>query len=343
MDHSVGREEDAIICGLLYGWGTVTGFQNGLAMAGDYMSAAAFLGITSAVMISGYDGMLYAIGSLVGWPVLVFLVAERLRNLGKYTFSDVVAYRFAAVPVRLFTSASTLVVVVCSLVAQMVGAGALIKLLFGLDYWVAVIFVGGLMMVYVMFGGMAAATWVQIIKAVLLLTCLTFMAVMIMWRFGFNFEGLFASAVEVKTQIAMAGGKSGEDAKALGLSIMAPGSFIKDPISAISLGIALVFGTAGLPHILMRFFTVPDARQARHSVLWAITWIGYCYILMFIIGFGAIVLVLANPQYADIASGTIRGGQGAANMAAVLVAKVVGVMCSWGLSLLWHLRRFWRW
>lgn len=201
----MGSEEDAIVCGLLHGWGTITGFQNGLAMAGDYMSAAAFLGITSAVMISGYDGMLYAIGSLVGWPILVFLVAERLRNLGKYTFADVVAYRFAAVPVRLFTSASTLVVVLCSLVAQMVGAGALIKLLFGLDYWVAVILVGGLMMVYVMFGGMAATTWVQIIKAVLLLTCLTFMAVMIMWRFGFNFEGLFASAVGVKTQIAMAG------------------------------------------------------------------------------------------------------------------------------------------
>ncbi|KQH74026.1 cation acetate symporter [Xylella fastidiosa subsp. sandyi] len=304
--------------------GTVTGFQNGLAIAGDYVSAASFLGITSAVMANGYDGMLYAIGFLVGWPILTFLIAERLRNLGKYTFADVVAYRFAATSVRLFASVSTLVVVLCYLIAQMVGAGALIRLLFGLDYWVAMVLVGGLMMVYVLFGGMAATTWVQIIKAVLLLIGATFMAFMIMRRFGFNFEGLFASAVEVKTQIAMAGGKSGEEAKALGLSIMAPGSFIKDPISAISLSIALVFGTAGLPHILMRFFTVPDARQARHSVLWAITWIGYCYILMFIIGFGAIVLVLANPQYADIASGTIRGGQGAANMAAVLVAKVVG-------------------
>ncbi|HHW4680525.1 MAG TPA: sodium:solute symporter family transporter, partial [Xylella taiwanensis] len=304
--------------------GTITGFQNGLAIAGDYVSAASFLGITSAVMTNGYDGMIYAIGFLVGWPILILLIAERLRNLGKYTFADVVAYRFAATPVRLFASASTLVVVLCYLIAQMVGAGALIKLLFGLDYWVAVALVGGLMMVYVLFGGMAATTWVQIIKAVLLLSGATFMAVMIMRGFDFSFEALFAKGVEVKTQIAMAGGQSVEEAQAAGRSIMAPGGFVKDPISAISFGIALVFGTAGLPHILMRFFTVPDARQARTSVLWAITWIGYCYTLMFIIGFGAIVLVLTNPQYADIATGTIHGGQGAANMAAVFVGKVVG-------------------
>ncbi|HHW4679090.1 MAG TPA: cation acetate symporter [Xylella sp.] len=304
--------------------GTITGFQNGLAIAGDYVSAAAFLGITSAVMTNGYDGMIYAIGFLLGWPILTFLIAERLRNLGKYTFADVVAYRFAAMPVRLLVSASTLVVVVCYLIAQMVGAGALIKLLFGLDYWVALVLVGGLMMVYVLFGGMAATTWVQIIKAVLLLTGATFMVFMIMRRFDFSFEGLFAKSVEVKTQIAVAGGKSVEEAEVAGRSIMSPGGFVKDPVSAISFGIALVFGTAGLPHILMRFFTVPDARQARKSLLWAITWIGYCYTMMFIIGFGAIVLVLANPQYADIATGTIHGGQGAANMAAVLVGKVVG-------------------
>lgn len=178
-------------------------------------------------MTNGYDGMIYAIGFLVGWPILILLIAERLRNLGKYTFADVVAYRFAATPVRLFASVSTLVVVLCYLIAQMVGAGALIKLLFGLDYWVAVALVGGLMMVYVLFGGMAATTWVQIIKAVLLLSAATFMAAMIMRGFDFSFEALFAKGVEVKTHIAMAGGQSVEEAQAVGRSIMAPGASLK--------------------------------------------------------------------------------------------------------------------
>ena len=301
--------------------GGITGFQNGLAIAGDFMSAASFLGITAAVMANGYDGLIYAIGFLVGWPILTFLMAERLRNLGRFTFADVAGYRFAQKPIRMFAASGTLVVVLFYLIAQMVGAGALIKLLFGLDYWVAVVLVGVLMMVYVLFGGMTATTWVQIIKAGMLLFGVTFMALMVMWKFDFSFEALFTEAVRVKSQIAANGGKSAEEAASAGLAIMGPGGFVKDPISAISFGMALMFGTAGLPHILMRFFTVPDAKQARKSVLWATTWIGYFYILIFIIGFGAIALVLTNPEYADPVTGTIQGGP---NMAAVLVGKAVG-------------------
>lgn len=304
--------------------GGITGFQNGLAIAGDYMSAASFLGISAAVMASGYDGLIYSIGFLVGWPVITFLMAERLRNLGKFTFADVAGYRFQQKPIRIFAASGTLVVVAFYLIAQMVGAGALIKLLFGLDYWLAVVIVGALMMVYVLFGGMTATTWVQIIKAVMLLSGVTFMAFMVMSNYGFSFEALFAQGVAVKTQLAVNGGKTQVEAEAIGLAIMGPGGFIKDPISAISFGMALMFGTAGLPHILMRFFTVPDAKQARKSVLWATTWIGYFYVLIFIIGFGAITMVLTNPEFADTAKGIIKGGGGSANMAAVLVAKAVG-------------------
>ena len=304
--------------------GGITGFQNGLAIAGDYMSAASFLGISAAVMATGYDGLIYSIGFLVGWPVITFLMAERLRNLGKFTFADVAGYRFQQTPIRVFAASGTLVVVAFYLIAQMVGAGALIKLLFGLDYWMAVVIVGGLMMVYVLFGGMTATTWVQIIKACMLLAGVTFMAFMVLAQYGFSPEALFAKGVEVRTQIATNGGKTPTEAAKIGLAIMGPGGFIKDPISAISFGMALMFGTAGLPHILMRFFTVPDAKQARKSVLWATTWIGYFYVLIFIIGFGAITLVLTNPEYADVATGVIKGGGGSANMAAVLVAKAVG-------------------
>ncbi len=302
----------------------ITGFQNGLAIAGDYMSAASFLGISAAVMTSGYDGLIYSIGFLVGWPIITFLMAERLRNLGRFTFADVAGYRFRQGPIRAFAASGTLIVVAFYLIAQMVGAGSLIKLLFGLDYWVAVVLVGVLMMVYVLFGGMTATTWVQIVKACLLLAGVTFMALMVLARFGFSPEALFAQAVQVKAAVAAAAGKSPQEAHAAGLAVMNPGGFVKDPISAISFGMALMFGTAGLPHILMRFFTVPDARQARKSVLWATTWIGYFYVLIFIIGFGAIALVLTDPSVADVARGVIRGGAGNANMAAVLVAKAVG-------------------
>ena len=306
------------------GGGGITGFQNGLAIAGDYMSAASFLGISAAVMASGYDGLIYSIGFLVGWPVITFLMAERLRNLGKFTFADVAGYRFQQTPIRIFAASGTLVVVAFYLIAQMVGAGSLIKLLFGLEYWMAVVIVGALMMIYVLFGGMTATTWVQIIKACLLLAGVSFMAFMVMAQFGFSFEALFARGVEVKTAIASGSGKTSEEAAKIGLAIMGPGGFIKDPISAISFGMALMFGTAGLPHILMRFFTVPDAKQARKSVFWATTWIGYFYVLIFIIGFGAITLVLTNPEFANVVTGVIKGGGGSANMAAVLVAKAVG-------------------
>ena len=304
--------------------GGITGFQNGLAIAGDYMSAASFLGISASVMASGYDGLIYSIGFLVGWPILTFLLAERLRNLGRFTFADVAGYRFSQTPFRAFAASGTLVVVAFYLIAQMVGAGQLIKLLFGLDYWIAVVLVGGLMMIYVLFGGMTATTWVQIIKACMLLAGVTFMGIMVLSKYGFSPEALFADAVRVRTQIAANGGAEPALAEKLGLSIMGPGGFIKDPISAISFGMALMFGTLGLPHILMRFFTVPDAKEARKSVFWATTWIGYFYVLIIIIGFGAITLVLTNPEMADTAKGIIHGGAGTANMAAVLVAKSVG-------------------
>ncbi|ATE58980.1 cation acetate symporter [Thauera sinica] len=300
--------------------GGITGFQNGLAIAGDYMSAASFLGISAAVMTSGYDGLIYSIGFLVGWPVITFLMAEKLRNLGKFTFADVAAYRFQQTPIRAFAASGTLVVVAFYLIAQMVGAGQLIKLLFGLEYWMAVVIVGALMMVYVLFGGMTATTWVQIIKACLLLGGASFMAFMVLLNYGFSPEALFADAVRVKVGVATAAGKAPEEAGIIGQAIMGPGSFIKDPISAISFGMALMFGTAGLPHILMRFFTVPDAKEARKSVFWATTWIGYFYILTFIIGFGAIVLVSTNPQFLDAKGGLVGGG----NMAAIHLANAVG-------------------
>ena len=287
------------------GGGGITGFQNGLAIAGDFMSAASFLGISAAVYLNGYDGLIYSIGFLVGWPILTFLMAERLRNLGRFTFADVAAYRFKQAPIRIFAASGTLVVVAFYLIAQMVGAGQLIKLLFGLEYWIAVVVVGSLMMIYVLFGGMTATTWVQIIKAGLLLSGASFMAFMVMSQFHFSPEALFAKAVEVHEKKQ---------------AIMGPGTFIKDPISAISFGMALMFGTAGLPHILMRFFTVPSAKEARKSVFWATTWIAYFYMLTFIIGFGAIILVSTNPEFKD-AAGKLLGGT---NMAAVHLAKAVG-------------------
>ncbi len=285
--------------------GGITGFQNGLAIAGDYMSAASFLGISALVYSSGFDGLIYSIGFLVGWPIIMFLMAERLRNLGKFTFADVASYRLQQTPMRILAACGTLVVVAFYLIAQMVGAGQLIQLLFGLPYAYAVIIVGFLMILYVTFGGMIATTWVQIIKAVLLLGGASFMAFSVMAQFGFDFAALAAKAVEVSPKHQ---------------AIMAPGGFVKDPVSAVSLGLALMFGTAGLPHILMRFFTVSDAREARKSVLYATSFIGYFYILTFIIGFGAIVLVSTNPDYLD-AKGALLGG---GNMAAIHLAHAIG-------------------
>ncbi len=300
--------------------GGITGFQNGLAIAGDYMSAASFLGISAQIFADGYDGLIYSTGFLVGWPIILFLLAERFRNLGRYTFADVASFRFGQTPVRLFAAFSTLAVVLFYLIAQMVGAGQLIKLLFGLPYEAAVVIVGVMMTLYVIFGGMIATTWVQIIKAVLLLACASIMAFSVLASFGFSPDALFAKAVEVKTNLAAAAGNSPSEASAKGVSIMGPGGFIKDPISAISFGMALMFGTAGLPHILMRFITVPNAKEARKSVLWATGWIGYFYMLTFIIGFGAIVMVATDPSYLDPAGG-LRGG---GNMAAIHLSTAIG-------------------
>jgi cation/acetate symporter len=283
----------------------ITGFQNGLAIAGDYMSAASFLGISGLVFLSGFDGLIYSVGWLVGWPIILFLFAERLRNLGKYTFADVTSYRLGRIRTRTLSASGALTVVILYLIAQMVGAGKLIQLLFGLPYEYAVVLVGGLMVLYVTFGGMFATTWVQIIKAGLLLSGATFIALAVLIEFGFSFERLFANAVAIHA-------KAG--------AIMAPGTLISDPVSAISLGLALMFGTAGLPHILMRFFTVRDAKEARKSVFFATGFIGYFYILTFVIGFGAIVLVGSNPAYLDVA-GQLIGGN---NMAAIHLSQAVG-------------------
>ncbi len=263
--------------------GGITGLQNGLAIAGDYMSAASFLGITALVYTGGYYGLIYSIGFLVGWPFIMFLMAEPLRNLGRFTFADVVSYRLQATPIRAMAATGTLVTVAFYLIAQMVGAGQLIELLFGLPYLWAVVVVGVLMIIYVTFGGMIATTWVQIIKAGLLLGGSTLMA------------SPGSGPIRLRLQRADRQGDRGPSASHD--KILTPGAAVANPINAFSLGIALMFGTAGLPHILMRFFTVGNAKEARKSVFWATTFIGYFYILTFIIGFGAIVLVLTNPAY----------------------------------------------
>ncbi|MBN2783005.1 MAG: cation acetate symporter [Campylobacterales bacterium] len=290
--------------------GGITGFQNGMAIAGDFMSAASFLGISGLVYLKGYDGLIYSIGFLVGWPIILFLIAEPLRNLGKYTFADVASYRLRQTPIRTLAAFGSIATVILYLIAQMVGSGKLIQLLFGLDYEIAVILVGVLMVLYVTFGGMLATTWVQIIKAFLLLSGATFMSIAVMAHYDFSFESLFSTAVEMKS-----------------VEIMSPGGLVSDPISAISLAVALMFGTAGLPHILMRFFTVADAKEARKSVFYATGFIGYFYILTFIIGFGAIVMVYTNPAYLDVAKQAVEGGSpilGGNNMAAIHLSHAVG-------------------
>ncbi len=276
----------------------VTGLQNGLALAGDYMSAASFLGIAGLVALSGFDGLIYSIGFLVGWPVVMFLIAEPLRNLGRYTFADVVAYRLRQTPVRIAAAIGTLAVVTFYLIAQMVGAGNLIKLLFGIPYEWAIVIVGAVMMAYVLFGGMLATTWVQIVKAVLLLGGALLLALLVLVRYSLNPVALFAHAAD-----------------RFGPQVLGPGQLVSDPLDALSLGIALMLGTAGLPHILMRFYTVPDAKTARTSVSYATAFIGFFYLLTFILGFGAMVVV--GP---DAIKAVDRGG----NMAAPLLAEAVG-------------------
>ena len=276
----------------------VTALQNGLALAGDYMSAASFLGIAGLVALSGFDGLIYSVGWLVGWPIVLFLIAEPLRNLGRYTFADVVAFRLRQVPVRIAASIGSLAVISFYLIAQMVGAGNLIRLLFGLPYEAAVVIVGGVMLAYVLFGGMLATTWVQIVKAVMLLGGASMMAILVLARFGFNPLALFDQAATI-----------------YGANVLAPGRLVTNPIDAVSLGLALMLGTAGLPHILMRFYTVRDAGTARRSVGYATAFIGFFYLLTFVLGFGAMVIV-GRDAITDIDPG--------GNMAAPLLAMGIG-------------------
>lgn len=277
---------------------SVTGFQNGLALAGDYMSAASFLGIAGMVSLRGYDGMIYATGWLVGWPALMFLLAEPVRNLGKYTFADVVAFRLKQKPIRVAAAVGGILVLLAYAIAQMVGAGNLIKLMFGIPYEAAEVIVGCVMLVYVLFGGMLATTWVQIIKACLLLGGVTILMLLGLSHFGFNPGTLY-----------------GEVEKLYSASMLNPGGLVTDPLDAISLGLALMLGLLGLPHILMRFYTVPDAKEARKSVLYATSFIGYFYLIIPIVGFTAAVLVRKEPIL-----GIDKGG----NMAALLAAELLG-------------------
>ena len=288
--------------------GGITGMQNGLAIAGDYMSAATLLGLTALVYGQGFDGYLYMLSFFAGWPIILFMMAERLRNLGRFTFADITSFRLEQGSVRTMAAISSLTVVCFYLIAQMVGAGQLIKLLFGLDYNIAIVGVGILMMIYVTFGGMVATTWVQIIKACMLLTGGTLAMLLAFSQFGFSFHTLMEKATGVHK---------------LGIKLMTPGGLLADPINAISLGLGLMFGTAGLPHILMRFFTVGDAKEARKSVLYASGIVAYFFNVIFLMGLCAILVVGQNPDFFE--GGKIGGKLiGGGNMVAMHLAKAVG-------------------
>ena len=288
--------------------GGITGFQNGLAIAGDYMSAATLLGLSSLVFAKGFDGFIFTISFFVGWPIILFLMAERLRNLGRFTFADIASYRLDQTKIRTFAACGSLTVVCFYLIVQMVGAGQLIKLLFGLDYEVAVILVGVLMVVYVTFGGMIATTWVQIIKAVLLLGGGVVLGLLALSHFGFSLEAMAKSAVASHKE---------------GAKIMGPGSLLADPVSAVSLSLGLLFGTAALPHIMMRFFTVPDAKEARKSVFVASGFIGFFFLVVCVLGLAAITIVGTDPQFFE---GGKVGGKliGGGNMPVMHLAKALG-------------------
>jgi cation/acetate symporter len=284
--------------------GGITGFQNGMAIAGDYMSAATLLGLTAMVYGQGVDGYIYMIAFFVGWPIILFLMAERLRNLGRFTFADITSYRLDQSKVRTMAAVSSLIVVCFYLIAQMVGAGQLIKLLFGLDYVVALFVVGALMMVYVTFGGMIATTWVQIIKAGMLLFGGTVVMLLAMSQFDFSYPKLIEKATSIHK---------------LGFKLLTPGSLLADPITAVSLGVGLMFGTAGLPHILMRFFTVSDAKAARKSVLYASGFIAYFFNVIFLMGLTAIIIVGTR----------IRNSSTAGRSAARSSAAAIWWRCIW--------------
>jgi len=300
---------------------SVSALQNGLALAGDYMSAASFLGISGMVALRGYDGMIYATGWLVGWPALMFLIAEPLRNLGKFTFADVVAFRLQQRPVRIAAAIGGISTVLFYTIAQMVGSGSLIKLMFGIPYELAEVVVGAVMLAYVLFGGMLATTWVQIIKAGLLLTGVTLLTILALAQFGFSPATLYAKVATTYGQAALE-----------------PGGLVKNPLEAVSLGMALMFGLLGLPHILMRFYTVPDAKAARKSVLYATGLIGYFYIIIPIVGFSSSILVgralitqvdkggnMASPLLAEYLGGTAFLGFIAAVAFATILAVVAGL------------------
>jgi len=288
--------------------GGISGFQNGLAIAGDYMSAATLLGLSALVFSRGYDGFIYIISFYIGWPIIMFLLAERLRNLGKFTFADIASFRLDQGKIRTFAAFGSLTVVLFYLIVQMVGAGQLIQLLFGLEYNYAVVLVGVLMIVYVTFGGMVATTWVQIIKACLLLFGGTLLMLLTMNYFGFSFETLFTRATE---------------SSKLGVKLLEPGKMMSDPVSTVSLSLGLLFGTAGLPHILMRFFTVPNAKEARKSVFYATGFIGFFFLIVTILGLGAVTIVGTNPEFYENGQvgGKIIGG---VNMPVMHLAKAMG-------------------
>jgi cation/acetate symporter len=285
--------------------GQISGFQNGLAITGDWCSSAALMGIAALIYTTGFDGLIYSVVPFGAWPLMMFLLADRLRNLGKFTIADIVSLRMARVPIRSLIASAGLAFVVGYLIVQMVGAGTLISNLFGMQYELAQVIIGALIIVYVAFGGMIATTYVQLIKAVLLLSGATFITVAVLAKFGFSLNGLYQAAVDNHPSKE---------------AVMQPGGLLPDPINAISCGVMLLFGGAAMPHVLMRFFTVPDAKEARRSVAWAATFIGYFYLLTFFIGYGAVVFVMKDPQFMDV-NGVIRGG---ANMAAIHLAEAMG-------------------
>ena len=295
--------------------GGITGTQNGLAIVGDYMSAATLLGISSLAFTNGFDSLLYAVCAFMGWPIIMFLIAERLRNLGRYTLSDIVSYRLDERSTRIFTAISSLTVVLFYLIVQMVGAGQLVQLLFGIDYTYAVVAVGLLMMVYVVVGGMVATTWVQIIKAILMMGNGFLMAGLALYYFNFDFSALVSAAAEHH--------QAGEAMKG-------PWKLMADPFSGLSLAVSLVFGIAGLPHIMMRFFTVPDARAARKSVFVATGLMGVFFVVICFLGLSAMAILPKFPEfYVDgKVGGMVLGGS---NMPIMHLATALGGNLLFGL------------
>jgi cation/acetate symporter len=289
--HSVGTQ------GFYAAGGAISAGQNGLAIAGDYLSAASFLGAIAVFYSVGIDGLLYAVGAVAGWPIAMFLVGERLRNLGRYTFSDALAYRLADKPMRILAAASTLSLCACYLIAQMVGAGSLVQVLFNIPYAYAVALIGTLMMVYVIFGGMVATTWIQVVKASLLMMTAFGMVLLVLHRFGPSPDALMGAALAAQQDPAR---------------FLRPGRLVSDPLSTISLGIAFALGPAGLPHVLMRFFTVKDARTARRSLAYATSIIALFQLMVIVLGYAAAALAGPPP---------LSGG---ANMAAIHLAGALG-------------------